>query len=379
MGSVHPYYVKTSKKPRFLVSYRDPSNRQVLKRGFTRKYDAERYLRTVEVSKDRGEYVDPGDAKVTIETLGNDWLKDRKTVMKPSSYRAVDSAWRIHVLGKWGQREVGSIRHSEVQTWVSALAKTKSATTVLRAHGTLASILDIAVKDRRVMTNAARGVLLPRKKAKGKTYLSREQVAKLAAASRYPLLVLFLAFTGLRWGEATGLRVKHVDLMKRRVRVEENAVMVGGYIQVGTPKTHEVRSVPFPAFLASAIEDAMSGKSQTDLLFGDGAVHMRLPNSANGWFMSAIGRVQAEYKDFPRVTPHDLRHTAASLAVSAGANVKAVQRMLGHASAAMTLDVYSDLFDDDLDGVAEALDHAAKDSSVITVLSRSDSDNEKSP
>ena len=51
---------------------------------------------------------------------------------------------------------------------------------------------------------------------------------------------------------------------------------------------------------------------------------------------------------FPKLTVHDLRHTAASLAVSAGANVKAVQRMLGHASAAMTLDVYADLFDDDL-------------------------------
>jgi integrase len=58
------------------------------------------------------------------------------------------------------------------------------------------------------------------------------------------------------------------------------------------------------------------------------------------------------------MTPHDLRHTAASLAVSAGANVKAVQRMLGHASAAMTLDVYADLFDDDLDAVALALDAA---------------------
>lgn len=60
------------------------------------------------------------------------------------------------------------------------------------------------------------------------------------------------------------------------------------------------------------------------------------------------------------MTVHDLRHTAASLAVSAGANVKAVQRMLGHASAAMTLDVYADLFDDDLDAVAEALDAAVR-------------------
>ena len=58
------------------------------------------------------------------------------------------------------------------------------------------------------------------------------------------------------------------------------------------------------------------------------------------------------------LTPHDLRHTAASLAVAAGANVKAVQRMLGHASASMTLDVYAGLFGDDLDAVANRLDEA---------------------
>jgi integrase len=59
---------------------------------------------------------------------------------------------------------------------------------------------------------------------------------------------------------------------------------------------------------------------------------------------------------FRRVTVHDLRHTAASLAISAGANVKVVQRMLGHVSAAMTLDVYADLFSDDLGAVADAHD-----------------------
>lgn len=56
------------------------------------------------------------------------------------------------------------------------------------------------------------------------------------------------------------------------------------------------------------------------------------------------------------MTAHDLRHTAASLSISAGANVKAVQKMLGHKSAAMTLDVYADLFDDDLNAVAAKLD-----------------------
>jgi hypothetical protein len=58
------------------------------------------------------------------------------------------------------------------------------------------------------------------------------------------------------------------------------------------------------------------------------------------------------------VTPHDLRHTAASLAISAGANPKAVQTMLGHQSAVLTMDTYADLFPDDLELVSAALDKA---------------------
>ncbi|MGV0047291.1 tyrosine-type recombinase/integrase [Mycobacterium colombiense] len=62
--------------------------------------------------------------------------------------------------------------------------------------------------------------------------------------------------------------------------------------------------------------------------------------------------------DFPRITPHDLRHTAASLVVSAGGNVLALARMLGHESPKMTLETYADLFDTDLDALAQVLDHA---------------------
>ena len=77
-----------------------------------------------------------------------------------------------------------------------------------------------------------------------------------------------------------------------------------------------------------------------------------------------VSKAQKIDPTLPRITPHDLRHTAASLVISAGANVKAVQRMLGHASASMTLDTYADLFDDDLDAVAVALSHQALNSDV---------------
>lgn len=85
---------------------------------------------------------------------------------------------------------------------------------------------------------------------------------------------------------------------------------------------------------------------------------MPYPNAGDGWFMGAVKRARKADAKFPEITLHDLRHTAASLAVSAGANVKAVQRMLGHASAAMTLDVYAELFDEDMDAVARNLSEA---------------------
>ena len=78
------------------------------------------------------------------------------------------------------------------------------------------------------------------------------------------------------------------------------------------------------------------------------------PLRASSWRRRALDPA-LEVSGLPRLSPHALRHTAASLAVSSGANVKAVQRMLGHASAAMTLDVYADLFLDDLDDVARRL------------------------
>jgi len=113
--------------------------------------------------------------------------------------------------------------------------------------------------------------------------------------------------------------------------------------------------------LRNRVED----KKPDDLVFPSpkGDV-LRNGNFRRRRFDAAVEKLQENYPELPKITPHSLRHTAASLAISAGATVLAVQRMLGHASAAMTLDVYSDLFDDDLDAVAEALDARARATAV---------------
>jgi integrase len=112
------------------------------------------------------------------------------------------------------------------------------------------------------------------------------------------------------------------------------------------PKSHERRWVSLPRFLVDDLADHLAGKAPDDLEFTSprGAV-LRVRGARRAWLDQAV-----ELAGVPEgFHLHELRHTAASLAVSAGANVKAVQRMLGHARASMTLDVYADLFDDDLE------------------------------
>jgi hypothetical protein len=77
-------------------------------------------------------------------------------------------------------------------------------------------------------------------------------------------------------------------------------------------------------------------------------------------FRPASTTCQVEDETLPTITPHDLRHTAVSLAVSVGGNDKAIRRMVGHAKASMTLDTYVDLFDEDLDDVADCLNAAIR-------------------
>lgn len=375
MATIKPY--ETAAGKRYRVRYRKPDGTQTDKRGFKTKKEAELFLASTTISKATGDYIDPQAGRALVGHLAQAWLAGKKPpVLKPSSYASLESSWKTHVEPEWARREVKGITRPEVQEWIADLSDRRSATVVIRAHGVLAGILDNAVAERRLGKNPARGVQLPTKTRASKTYLSHDQLKRFAAASKYPILVLVLGFTGLRWGEVSALRVRHVNQVRRRLSVEENAVLVGSVIHVGTPKTHEVRTVAYPKVLASAIDDLCDGRDPGEILFGDGVHHMKLPHPSHSWLTQAARRARkqqekeiAEAKDqgvtlkmalVPDMSAHEFRHTAASLAVQSGAHVKAVQRMLGHKSAAMTLDTYADLFDEDLDDVAERMSSAAE-------------------
>jgi integrase len=119
--------------------------------------------------------------------------------------------------------------------------------------------------------------------------------------------------------------------------------------------------IPIPAFLATLLARHIEDRSPDQPVFYCIRTGTWLRNHVFrvGWLDPAAAAV-----GLGGLTPHEMRRTAASLAVSAGANVKVVQRLLGHASAAVTLDIYADLFDEDLDAVATMLDQMAMKSSL---------------
>lgn len=352
MATIEPYKT-VSGSTMYRVRYRKPDGKQTDKRGFTTKRDAQLFAATVEVSKARGEFVATSAGRTTIGELGPAWLDRQKGHMKPSGFRSYESAWRNHVAPRWSATAIGDVRYSDVQAWVSGIGR--SASMIANIYSVLARILDDAVRDRLLASNPARGVKLPKRPPRHNVYLSAGQLDALAVESgHYGSLVLMLGVGGMRWGEAAALRVSDIDFLRRRVQLHRNAVKVGGEIVVGTLKSNKNRTVVLPAFVVDALASTAQGKGRDDLMWPSRAGgYLGPPSSINSWLSGAVERCRAADETFPRVTAHDLRHTAASLAISAGANPKVVQRMLGHASAAMTLDVYADLFESDLDAVAE--------------------------
>jgi integrase len=347
-----------SKRPngRWRARYRDPSKREHA-RDFRRRLDAERWLASVETRKARGEWLDPALGKISFGAWADRWLAGQSQLRRSTH----DRYGRIlvhQIRPTWERVPLNEIRHADVVAWVGEMvAKGYAPATVRQAHRVFSLTLTLAVRDERLSRNVAQGVRLPRVTRQEQRFLTHDEVARLAvAAGSYRLHVVFLAYTGLRWGEFAALRVRNVDLMRRPVTVAESASEVQGVMTFGPTKTHQRRVVVLPRLLVELLAEHIGMREPDALVFaGPGGGVLRNSN-----FRHRVLAPAARAAGLEGVTAHDLRHTAASLAIAAGANVKVVQQMLGHASAAMTLDVYAGLFGDDLDTVADSLDAAAR-------------------
>jgi len=281
--------------------YRDPFGKEHA-RHFQRRLDAERWLASVENAKHRGEWIDPALSRITVAEWSQKWM-DAQVQLKPLTRERYRNILRVQILPHWGRLRLAQVTHADVVAWVARLQADEYApSTIRQAHRVLSLMLALAVRDRRLSYNPAEGARLPRVVRKEPLFLSHGQVDRLAdACPGFELFIRVLAYTGLRWGEATALQVKRMDLMRRRLEVVRNAIDLGREVTYGTPKTHQTRSVPIPRSLIDPLAEHVAGKDPDDLVFTS-------PRGAplrNHNFRSRVFAPAAAVIGVPALTPHD--------------------------------------------------------------------------
>jgi integrase len=350
MGSV-------AKRPdgRWRARYRSADGKEHA-RHFDRKIEADRFLTEQQNKVNHGEWVDPALGRMTVGEWSATWIASKQS-LKPRARRSYAEVYSNLVEPRWATTPLSKVTYSDVVVWLAELAG-RGLSASRQRHGLLVmkQLLDLAVLDGRIARNVAKPVRPARVIRSEPRFLTHEQLARLASeCGDYETFVLFLGYTGLRWGEARALQVRHLDLMRARVDVTMNLPDGSSETEVVAPKSHRRRTVPVPRFLVDELATLIAGKAAGDLVFTNSRGGML----SNSNFRRNVFDPAVRALGYQPLTPHNMRDTAASLAVSAGGNVLVVQRMLGHASAAMTLDIYSGLFADDLDDVAAKVNDAA--------------------
>jgi integrase len=345
-------------------------------RRFKYKADAKDWLK--QITRGGVDIAPPVTGEWTVAQQFSQWI--RKADIAQTTRVTRQHTWRAHVSDKWGDLQLTKVSPPDVKAWVADLVDAGTGVpTIENALGVLRMVLKDAVDDRRLIRNPCEGINAPKRQHKSRAYLTHQQVEQLATAAREVdgLIVRLLAYTGLRWGEMAALTVGSVDMLRRRLQITEAVAEADGRLEWKSPKDHERRSVPFPAFLADQLGGQMLGKGRDDLVF---MASKGGPLRVSHWRPRVFNPARDSLEDFPKVTPNDLRHTAASLAVSAGGNVLALARMLGHEDPSLTLRTYADLFDSDLDALADVLDqHRTAALRPSTANGNSEADGENVP
>lgn len=165
-----------------------------------------------------------------------------------------------------------------------------------------------------------------------------------------------MAYTGIRWSEGAGLRVKRLDLMRRRIAIVEQLVDVSGRLTIQTPKTDNGRrTVAIPTWLADLLAQHVAGKAPDDLVFTTASgAPLRQANFRKRVWLPAI--------DAAGVAPlriHDLRHTHVAILIAQGESALAISKRVGHSDPKFTLSRYGHLMPDEDDALADRLDALA--------------------
>lgn len=349
---------------RYRARWRDPAGRERAK-TFRRREDARQWLVQIDASKLTGGYVDPHRGKVKTKDFAALWLAGRD--VRPSTAARDSSYVNNYIVPTFGDVPLGRITVAEVAAWkMDLLGRGLSPATVSKAITLLKMMLNDAVDNALIASNPAMKVKLPRIEREEMRFLMPGEVRRLAEAidDRYRALVYVGAYGGLRIGELAGLRVGDVDFFRHTVDVQRQVVEVGGRLTIGPLKTKAARrQVTLPEFVANALtlhitivyRDAQTKPVDAPVFPSPEGGLLSRTRFRNRVWLPACGAAGLE-----GVRVHDLRHTAVSLWIAAGANPKEVARRAGHTSVRTVFDIYGHLLPTDADQGIEQLEAMAR-------------------
>jgi integrase len=337
---------------RWEARYRDVHGRQRTK-TFVSRADAKAWLSATETDMRRGSWIDPRKAAVRVEVVAQHWLEAGQS-KRPGSIARDISILQNHILPVLGASRIGSITRTEVQQLVSDWSGRFSAATTVRMYACLRALFSYAESCELIARSPCRNVRLPETHPRDSQILDDQSMGMLADSLGPSAPMLYLAVLGLRWGEVAGLRVADLDFLRSTVTVTRQRTRgAKGRMVEQEPKTRAGgRTLSVPESIMNTLAEHLA---QRGLTGRDPEAHV---------FVSSDGR-PLHYSNWRRrvwlpardraglgdLTFHDLKHTAATLLVEEGIDIKTAQVRLGHANPQTTLRIYAQ--------VTEATDRAA--------------------
>lgn len=341
--------------------------------GYPTKASAKAAMVLLRADELRGEALVPRGGRVTLDAFIDAWWPTYLPSLKPSSVHSEGARIVNHIRPLLGGLALDEVDAAAVQQFVGDLAaglgpwvargsrRKLAPKTINNVHGLLYTVMKAAVAHRLIRTNPCADTHLPARTHKEMRFLTDPEIGRLLAAlpEHWRPLVALLIGTGLRWGEAIGLRAGRVDLLAAppRLRVEEQLQEMpgrGSELLFLSPKSaRSRRTVSFTKGLALVLAGLVAGKEPDEVVFTTvtGAL-IRTRNFRRIWTKAT------KAAGLTGLRVHDLRHTHAAILISAGRPMMAISRRLGHSSVAVTDVIYGHLREEADDGILLAIESA---------------------
>jgi len=323
---------------RFQVRYFHLGRRISADSTYATKADARAFLAGIETDLKRGNYVDPTAGRITFAEYAGWWIEQRP--LRPRTRETYDSQLK-HLLAAFGPAQLSAIPSADIRTWHGRLSKSGlHPNTVSKIYRLLRTILTTAVDDGVLPSNPARIRGASKERTVERPLLTWDDVVALAGAiePRFSALVWTAAASGLRFGELSGLTIRHLDLDRSELRVSQALYFKkGSGATLGPPKTESAhRTVVVPEQvtrrLCDHIEMFVNDRGPDDLVFTSVKGSPLLNRTFAPYWHRALVTTQMSDIRF-----HDLRHLAGTEAATAGASLREVMARMGHASSAASL------------------------------------------